>query len=183
MRRAAIAFATAILIVSCAPQGGAVNSMSPGFTAVDLSRPSVTDFATRTRTYTVATTCSIPGCSNAAVSYNGAVVGSLSYTDGIAYFIPSNIAGTVTFLGRTFRDFTGTFSATGANDWIVQGTFSKGHDTLTETFYVYGHSGRGGGTTITNTGGTVVTPWMTPSPTPVPTQKPSPTPKPTPTDS
>ena len=176
-------FALACALAACSAGGTGSAPSSEQLSPNALPPAGLDAFGVRrTRTYTVATTCSIPGCSNAVVSLAGTQVGTLSYTDGIAYFIPSNITGTVTFLGRTFNDFTGTFSSSGANDWIVNGTFSKGRDTLTETFYVYGHSGRGGGYTITNTGGTVITPYVTPSPTPVPTPRPSPTPRPTPTD-
>jgi hypothetical protein len=175
-------FALACLLGACGSGGAGTSPSSPLSAAgVPLSAPLSPMWTRRTKTYSVATTCGIPACANAVVSLSGTQAGTLSYSDGVTYFVNTNTAGSVTFLGRTFPDFSGTFTNTGGNDWLLQGTFSHGRDTLSEAFYAYGHSGRGGGTTIVNTAGTVITPFVTPSPTPVPT--PRPTPRPTPTDS
>ena len=145
--------------------------------------------ATTTKTYTVpAGACFITGCANAPLLYKGVKVNTIGYTDGVTYFVDTNTIGTVTFGTTKFTDFAGTFKNTGSTTiggltywvWTLAGKFSGGHDSLKELFDVRGHSGRGGGNTIINAGGTVVTPLVTPAPTPPP---PSPTPVPTPTDS
>ena len=132
--------------------------------------------------------CAITYCANAPLLYKGVKVNTIGYTDGVTYFINTNTIGTVTFGTTRFTDFAGTFTNTGSTIiggltywvWTLAGKFSGGHDSLKEVFDVRGHSGRGGGNTIINAGGTVVTPLVTPAPTAPP---PSPTPVPTPTDS
>lgn len=144
--------------------------------------------ATSQRTYTVpAGACHITYCSQAPLLSAGHQVGTIGYTDGVTYFTNTNFIGTFVFESRTFSDFHGTFYFSGTvtvngvtySVWNLDGTFSNGMDTAKEHFNVRGHSGRGGGTTVINTGGTVTTPLVTPAPTAPP---PSPTPLPSPTD-
>jgi len=185
MRLAASIVAFAAILAGCG-SGGAPTAPEDRVAEALRTTPELSIAAHATPQplqYTLGLTCSVAGCGSATVTLAGAQVGTASYTDGIQYFIPGNFAGSVTFLGRTFPDLTGTFSGGANNIWTLNGTFSKGRDTFNETFYVYGHSGRGGGTTIINESGLITTPLHTPSPTPQPTQRPSPTPRPTPTDS
>jgi hypothetical protein len=145
-------------------------------------------FATSTKTYTIpAGACQITYCSRAPLLYGGHQVATIGYTDGVTYFTNTHFIGTVTFNTTRFTDFQGYFTNGGTviisglsyTVWNLVGTFSNGMDTLSEHFDVRGHSGRGGGNTIINSGGTVTTPLVTPAPTAPP---PSPTPVPSPTD-
>jgi hypothetical protein len=179
-------FVFCVLLAACS--GGGSTTAVPG----PQSMQTLADMqanATATKTYTIpAGKCAIPYCSNAPLLYQGKQVNTIGYTDGVTYFVNTNTAGTVTVGKRVFYDFTGTFTNTGTTTiggltyfvWTLAGKFSTGMDKFKEVFDVRGHSGRGGGNTIINAGGTIVTPQVTPAPTPPP---PSPTPVPTATDS
>ena len=184
MRRT-IVCALLIILAGCTG-GGSSLTTAPMPAAGSLSDMRA---AATTKTYTVpAGACHITGCANAPLLYGGKQVNTFGYTDGVTYFVNTTTIGKVWFGTRLFNDLTGTFTNTGTTTiggltysvWTLAGKFSGGHDSMKEVFDVRGHSGRGGGITELNAGGTVVTPTVTPPPTPTP---PSPTPAPTPTDS
>ena len=186
MRTAAL-FVLCLMLAACS--GGSSTTAVPGPGSMQTLTSDMRTNVTATKTYTIpAGKCAITYCSNAPLLYLGKQVNTVGYTDGVTYFVNTNTSGTVTVGKRVFYDFTGTFTNTGSVTiggltywvWTLAGKFSSGMDRLTEVFDVRGHSGRGGGNTIINAGGTVVTPNVTPAPTPPP---PSPTPVPTATDS
>jgi hypothetical protein len=185
MRTTAI-FLFCVLVTGCSGGGNSSAIPAPQAGQAQSAERAAT---TATKTYTVpAGACAITGCVNAPLLFKGVKVNTIGYTDGVTYFVNTNTAGTVTFGTRRFADFTGTFTNTGSTTisgltywvWTLAGKFSGGTDSLKEVFDVRGHSGRGGGNTIINSGGIVVTPLVTPAPTP---PSPSPTPVPTATDS
>jgi hypothetical protein len=149
--------------------------------------------AAKTRTYTIGTTCQITYCSNAILSAGKKPVGTISYAVGLGnggYFGDTTFGGSFTFEKTKFDDFHGTFTSGGVvtyggttyTQWKLYGKMSGGRDAVYEVFDVRGHSGRGGGNTIINTSGKVVTPLVTPRPTPSPKPTPPPTPQPSPSD-
>ncbi len=180
--------ATLLLVFALALAGcGGGSTLATYSTSAPMSERDAP--ATSLRAYTVpAGACLITYCTHAPLLSAGHQVGTIGYTDGVSYFTNTNFIGTFAFGTRIFNDFHGTFAAGGTvtvggltyTVWNLDGTFSGGADTAKEHFDVRGHSGRGGGNTIINTGGTVTTPLVTPRPTAPP---PSPTPMPSPTDS
>jgi hypothetical protein len=175
--------AAAVLLTACAG-GGAPPSLSDSSSLTPQSAFRQTAIVSAgSKTYTIAHICGPNYCNNAPIVFHGKQAGTIGYTNGIQYYSKTNFIGGFTFNGIHFGDFNGTFTPGGTIViggltyfvWNLAGTFDNGTCSVTESWGVRGHSGRGGGTTSINTGGTVTTPLVVPipSPTPVPTPTPS----------